>query len=51
VDTTGAGDVPSGTLAAEMARGAGIAEAVVTAVTVAAAAVTVTGARGRTQPP
>jgi ribokinase len=47
VDTTGAGDVLSGTLAAALAGGAPLAEAVTAAVHAAARSVTVAGARGR----
>jgi ribokinase len=48
VDTTGAGDVFNGVLAAELARGAALRGAVDAAVAVAAASVTRPGAR---QPP
>ncbi|MFF2045173.1 ribokinase [Kitasatospora sp. NPDC058170] len=46
VDTTGAGDVFCGALAAELARGAALTEAVATAVAAGAFAVTALGARG-----
>ncbi|MFG3056492.1 ribokinase [Kitasatospora sp. NPDC048239] len=46
VDTTGAGDVFCGALAAELARGVPLAEAVATAVGAGAFAVTALGARG-----
>jgi ribokinase len=47
IDTTGAGDVLSGTLAAALAGGQALESAVTTAVHAAAASVTVAGARGR----
>ncbi|MFI9325101.1 PfkB family carbohydrate kinase [Kitasatospora aureofaciens] len=46
VDTTGAGDVFCGALAARLARGAALAEAAATAVAAGAFAVTALGARG-----
>jgi ribokinase len=46
VDTTGAGDAFSGTLAAQLASGASFAEAVAAAIASASRAVTVRGARG-----
>ncbi|MEV7026126.1 PfkB family carbohydrate kinase, partial [Kitasatospora sp. NPDC093558] len=46
VDTTGAGDVFCGALAAELARGTALPEAAATAVAAGAFAVTALGARG-----
>ncbi len=46
VDTTGAGDVFGGVLAAELARGHELRAAVAAAVAAAALSVTVAGARG-----
>ncbi|MEU8515290.1 PfkB family carbohydrate kinase [Kitasatospora sp. NPDC048722] len=46
VDTTGAGDVVCGALAAELARGAALPEPAATAVAAGAFAVTALGARG-----
>jgi ribokinase len=47
IDTTGAGDVLSGTLAAALAAGVALPEAVSAAASAAARSVTVVGARGR----